>query len=176
MMGILKWVILAAVIAFAAYAALPIALCMKDGGEWKFSERVCDMGTIIIEEEPETPENPAETPLENEYNDLIRIDSPLPGTGISSPLTITGEARGQWFFEATFPITIVNWDGLIIGEGYAEATDEWMTTDYVPFTATVSFTFDPATPYDRGWIIFQKSNASGLPEHDDAFEMPITFN
>lgn len=108
----------------------------------------------------------------SEYKDLIRVTSPLPGSTVSSPLTITGEARGNWFFEATFPVVVVNWDGLIIGEGFAEATDEWMTEEYVPFKATITFDAD-TTVSDRGSIILQKSNASGLPEHDDAFEYVV---
>lgn len=31
-------------------------------------------------------------------DDLIRLDSPRPSQVIKSPLTITGEARGYWFF------------------------------------------------------------------------------
>ena len=108
-------------------------------------------------------------------DDLIVIDTPTPNERISSPITISGKARGTWFFEASFPIVIVNWDGLIIGEGIATAQSDWMTTEFVPFTATITYTLDPATPYDRGAIILKKDNPSGLPEHDDAREIPIFF-
>ena len=111
----------------------------------------------------------------SKYKDLIRIDAPTTNATVTSPLTITGAARGPWYFEATFPVVVVDWDGLIIGEGYAEATGNWMTEDYVPFTATVTFTVPADTPYRRGSIILQKANASGLPEHDDAVEMPVRF-
>lgn len=105
--------------------------------------------------------------------DLIRVSSLEPFDVITSPLTIEGEARGYWFFEASFPITLVNWDGLIIAEGFATANGEWMTEDFVPFTATLTFT-KPAFD-SRGTIIFRKDNPSGLPEHDDALEIPIRF-
>ncbi|TAL51138.1 hypothetical protein EPN81_00885, partial [Patescibacteria group bacterium] len=49
------------------------------------------------------------------------VTSPLKDSVVTSPLTITGEAPGFWYFEATFPVTLVNWDGLIIAEGYATA-------------------------------------------------------
>jgi hypothetical protein len=62
--------------------------------------------------------------------------SPLPMSSNTSPITISGTARGNWFFEGSFPISIVNWDGLIIGEGIAQAQGEWMTENFVPFTAT----------------------------------------
>lgn len=105
--------------------------------------------------------------------DLIKLTSPLPLSTTTSPVTIEGVARGYWFFEATFPIVIVNWDGLIIGEGYATAQDEWMTESFVPFTATVSYVLPPDSYSNRGALILQRSNASGLPEHDNALEIPV---
>jgi hypothetical protein len=108
-------------------------------------------------------------------NDLIVLTSPQPGTRITSPVTLTGKARGYWFFEASFPISVVNWDGLIIGEGIAQAQGEWMTEDFIPFTATIDFTFDPETPYNRGALILKKDNPSGDPSRDDALEIPVTF-
>ncbi|MFH1769676.1 MAG: Gmad2 immunoglobulin-like domain-containing protein [Parcubacteria group bacterium] len=105
--------------------------------------------------------------------DLVIIDSPEEDEIISSPLEITGEAVGNWFFEASFPIVLVNWDGLIIGEGLATAQDDWMTEDYVPFTATIEFEVPEFG--DNGTLIFQKDNPSGLPENDDAVEMSVMF-
>lgn len=108
-----------------------------------------------------------------QYKDLIRVNFPQEQEQIESPLIITGEARGYWFFEATFPITLTNWDGLIIAQGYATAQKPWMTDQYVPFTATLEF--DKPDLYDRGSLILHKANASDLPEHDDAFEYMIRF-
>ncbi|MBP9836829.1 MAG: hypothetical protein KBC78_03265 [Candidatus Pacebacteria bacterium] len=112
-------------------------------------------------------------------SDLIRVSSPAPLSVINSPLTITGEARGNWFFEASFPITLVNWDGLIIAEGIATAEGEWTTEDFVPFSAELEF----VSPYaegnpdfmKRGALILKKDNPSGLPEHDDVLEITISF-
>ena len=106
-------------------------------------------------------------------NALIEVFSPLEGEAIESPLIVRGQARGTWFFEATFPVVLTNWDGLIIAEGYATAQDEWMTEDFVPFLATL--TFDVPGVYNRGTLILQKSNPSGLSNNDDAFELPILF-
>ncbi len=127
----------------------------------------------------ETPAGiPAEVLAQNviqkkEKENLIRLSSPTGETAIESPLVITGEARGYWFFEATFPIVLTNWDGLIIAEGYATADGEWMTEDFVPFTAELTFTKPEYG--ERGSFILQKSNASGLPEHDDALEITVWF-
>lgn len=115
------------------------------------------------------------------YKDLIYISSPKAEGKISSPLTIKGEARGMWFFEATFPVVLVDWDGRIIAEGYATAQKDpdaedgagWMTEDFVPFEATIEF--DKPEYGERGAIILQKSNPSGLPQYDDALEQTIYF-
>lgn len=110
--------------------------------------------------------------------DMIVVTSPLPEATISvSPLTIKGRARGNWFFEATAPVNIVNWDGLIIGEGYIQVDEgnDWMTTEYVPFTGTITYDASQLGPYKYGWIILKKHNASGEPQFDDALEFKINF-
>jgi hypothetical protein len=107
---------------------------------------------------------------------MIVIEEPRAGAVLTSPVTVSGMARGSWFFEASAPVTVVNWDGLIIGQGHVTAEGDWMTSEFVPFSGTISYTIDSNTPYDRGAIIFQKDNPSGLPEHDDAREIPITFS
>ncbi|MEX0917317.1 MAG: Gmad2 immunoglobulin-like domain-containing protein [Candidatus Paceibacterota bacterium] len=114
---------------------------------------------------------------ELEKSDLVRISSPRPGSAVESPLTIEGEARGYWYFEATFPVVVTDWNGQIIGEGYVEALDEWMTEEFVPFQGEITFNISQiqGNYSERGTLILQKSNASGLPEHDDVLEIPIEF-
>ena len=75
-----------------------------------------------------------------EKMDLIRLTTPLPNESVANPLEVSGEARGYWFFEASFPVVLTNWDGLIIAEGIATADVDWMTEEFVPFTATLTFT------------------------------------
>ncbi|MBI4120757.1 MAG: hypothetical protein HY457_00675 [Parcubacteria group bacterium] len=114
---------------------------------------------------------------ELEKQGLIRIVSPRPNGVLESPLIVEGEARGYWFFEATFPLVLVDWDGKIIAQSYAEAEGEWMTEEFVPFRGTIVFE-KPIVVGDfskRGALILRKSNASGLPEHDDALEIPVRF-
>lgn len=120
---------------------------------------------------------------ELDKSNLIRLDNPRPNQIIQSPLTIKGEARGYWFFEASFPVVLTNWDGLIIAQGIATAQSDpatpgemnWMTTEFVPFEATLKFIIDKNAYSNRGFLILRKDNPSGLPEHDDALEIPIVF-
>lgn len=116
------------------------------------------------------------TPAAN-YKDMIEIFSPLPDTAVSSPLIIKGRARGMWFFEASFPVFLTDWDGRIIAQGIATAKEDWMTEEYVPFEAMLEFE-SPAPVVgvvNRGALILKKDNPSGLPEHDDAFELQVFF-
>lgn len=108
-----------------------------------------------------------------ETHPLIRVDSPERGTEVSSPITLRGEARGYWFFEATAPVVVVDWDGRILGEGYITADEEWMTEDFVPFSGELEFTQETEPYSASGTVIFQRSNPSDLPENDDAFEIPV---
>jgi hypothetical protein len=104
--------------------------------------------------------------------DLIRLDNPRPNASIKSPLTIEGQARGNWFFEATFPVKLLDDDGRLVAEGYATAEGDWMTEDFVNFKAELSFT-EPASVL--GTLVLEKDNPSGLPENDDALRVPIIF-
>jgi len=129
---------------------------------------------------PPLPEIPADIQAHiDEKSALIRLATPVPNGIIENPLVLTGEARGNWFFEASFPIILTDWDGLIIAEGFATADSEWMTEEFVPFTAVVEFIspFDEGEPdfMKRGSLILKKDNPSGLSEHDDALEIPIRF-
>jgi hypothetical protein len=110
---------------------------------------------------------------ELEKIDLIKIDNPRPNQEIESPIVIEGQARGYWFFEASFPVFLVNWDGLIIAQGIAEAQSDWMTEDFVSYKVTLEF--EKPEYSDKGVLILKKDNPSGLPEHDDALEIPIIF-
>lgn len=123
---------------------------------------------------------PASTPTPVQgfnYKDLIIVDNPLLNSVIKSPLKFSGQARGTWYFEATFPVLIVDWDGRIIAQSYATAKGDWMTKDFVAFEGMIEFE-DPSfedTYSKRGAIIFKKDNPSDLPEYDDALEIPISF-
>lgn len=114
------------------------------------------------------------TPL---ADDLVVLDVPLPESVVTSPLKVSGMARGFWFFEADFPVYLTDWDGRIIAQGIATAQREWMTEDFVPFIAVLEFDVPPGPgeARNRGTLILQKDNPSGLPEHDDAREITVYF-
>ena len=109
---------------------------------------------------------------ELDKTDLIKINEPRPNTMVASPLKITGEARGNWFFKASFPVRLLDETGKEIASGFATAQGEWMTENFVSFESTLEFSA-PAT--NKGTLILQKDNPSGLPEHDDELRVPVKF-
>lgn len=102
--------------------------------------------------------------------DDIVVISPQPGTEISGGvLTIAGSARGNWYFEASFPVEIVAENGITLAQFPIQAQGDWMTTDFVPFTEEVAL-----GDYEgKVTVILHKDNPSGLPEHDASVAIPI---
>jgi hypothetical protein len=111
----------------------------------------------------------------NEFEkvDFIFINNPRPNQEISSPLNISGEARGYWYFEADFPIELLDEDGNVIGTAIASAKDDWMTEDFVEFEAVLEFEKPES---QKGTLILKKDNPSGLSENDDELIVPVKFN
>lgn len=109
---------------------------------------------------------------ELEKIDLIRIDSPRPNSKIKTPLAIKGKAKEYWFFEGDFPVKLLDENGIELGTAVAQALSEWMTEDFVAFETTLDFQ-TPAT--NRGVLILEKDNPSGLPENADELIVPIYF-
>ncbi|MBI5465942.1 MAG: hypothetical protein HY974_01480 [Candidatus Kerfeldbacteria bacterium] len=102
----------------------------------------------------------------------VIVESPKPDTLLTSPLTITGRALGTWFWEASFPILLVDANDKILGTTLAEAQGDWMSKAHVNFQAKLEFK-QPAT--NTGALVFKKDNPSGLPENDAALEVPVRF-
>lgn len=126
---------------------------------------------------PEQNSSQVQTKPENENTqkvESIKIDNITPRQIISSPLDIKGEVRGNWMFEAVFDIELQTADGEELAKAPAYATDDWMTTDFVPFEATVVFDQPEAT---EGKLIFLQSSPAGEdgPE-PEFFEIPVRFS
>ncbi len=90
----------------------------------------------------------------------IRVTKPGPNEIVSSPLEIEGEARGNWFFEASFPVQLIGeTDDDLIAQGIAQAQSDWMTTDFVVFKLNLEFTHPQAK---TGTLILKKTTPPGF--------------
>jgi len=106
-------------------------------------------------------------------NENIMVDEPALNATVTNPLMVSGEARGTWFFEASFPVKLLNASSVEIASGVAGTTSDWMTTDFVPFTATLTFPPQPAG--SSGTLVLIKDNPSGEPIYDDSYSVPVAF-
>ncbi len=107
------------------------------------------------------------------HADIIRLASPQAGQLVASPLEVTGEARGTWYFEASFPVKLLDANGTELAAVPAQAQSDWMTKNFVPFKAKLAFQ-TPAT--STGTLVLKKDNPSGLPENDDELRVPVKFS
>jgi hypothetical protein len=105
--------------------------------------------------------------------DLIHVTSVKSGDTVSSPLTVSGEARGTWYFEASFPVQLRDSSGKVIAQNTAQAKSDWMTTNFVPFSVTL--TFPKQVSGSKGTLILRKDNPSGRPETEAWIEIPVVF-
>jgi Immunoglobulin-like domain of bacterial spore germination len=116
---------------------------------------------------------PTVVPVATSSSEIINVSLPQPYATSSGSLLVSGKARGQWYFEGSFPIQVRDSDNNLIASAIAQAQGEWMTEEFVPFTATLSFA---STTY-RGPadVVLLKDNPSGLPENEDSVTIPITI-
>jgi len=122
--------------------------------------------------------NPTSTPTTTATStptatEPVSVASPLAGAVIASPVNVSGQARGQWYFEASFPVKVVDANGQVLGSAPAQAQSDWMTDNFVPFQAVIEFS-QPST--SSGFIVLAKDNPSGLPQNDAQVQIPVKFD
>ncbi|MBX4188290.1 MAG: Gmad2 immunoglobulin-like domain-containing protein [Candidatus Doudnabacteria bacterium] len=133
-----------------------------------------EAGYPVLETYPQqcrTPDGKSFTEDLSENAEVV-INTPTRGATVKSPLTVTGKAKGNWFFEANIPVTLKDSNGKVLAQIGAQAQSDWMTTDYVNFTAVLNFPI-PSTEF--GVLLIEKDNPSGLPENDASYAIPVKF-
>ena len=50
----------------------------------------------------------------------VIVDSPKENSAVSSPLVIIGKAKGTWYFEASFPVQVVDANWQVLGQSYPQ--------------------------------------------------------
>lgn len=101
----------------------------------------------------------------------VVVTSPIAGSSVPKVFTVAGSAPGPWYFEASFPIKVVDANNNFIGQGVGQALTDWMVVDNVSFLATVTTSgySGPAT------LVLLRDNPSGMPENDDSVSIPIVI-
>ncbi len=107
----------------------------------------------------------------NTSKEYIQVDLPFPGAVTGKEFKVTGRARG-FYFEASFPVEVLDKDGKQIFIGPAQAQGEWMVDSLVPFEITVKV---PDTYTGPATLVLHKDNPSDLRQYDASISFPITI-
>ncbi len=100
------------------------------------------------------------------------VERPEPGSVTGKTFLVSGEARGTWYFEASFPVEVRDRNGAILVQVPAQAQGDWMTTNFVPFSVSITV---PQSYIGPATLILRKDNPSGLPQNDASISIPITI-
>lgn len=118
----------------------------------------------------ENTEIPASFTYVNSSDDIIIVNSPAPADTVGSNFEISGQARGYWYFEGSFPYEILDSNNEQLVLHFATAQGEWMTTEFVPFSFTASI---PADYIGPATVVLHRDNPSDMPENDMSVSFPI---
>lgn len=113
----------------------------------------------------------AKITYKNATDDMIKVKLPYPGAVTAKKFNVIGTARGTWFFEASFPVKVLDKNGKVLATAIAHAQDEWMTTEFVPFIAEVKV---PESYIGPATLILEKDNPSGLAKNAASISFPFT--
>lgn len=102
----------------------------------------------------------------------IRVFSPQSNEKITNPLAIIGQAPGNWSFEASFPVKLLNSKGAVVAQTSATVLGDWMTDKFVPFSAKLTWS---TAETGKGTLVILKDNPSGLALNDDSVSIPVEF-
>ncbi len=109
----------------------------------------------------------------------IIVTSPQAYATIKSPLTITGKAKGAWFFEGVFGVKLRYGGSRYVASGQVRAIGNWMTSDYVNFEAVLEFDrpifITENVNNNYGELVLNNANPSDLPENALEFSIPVIF-
>ena len=108
----------------------------------------------------------------NASSSMIIVDVPLPGAVTGKEFLVKGKARGGWYFEALFPVVVLDSAGKILIQTHAQAKEDWMTNEFVPFEASIKV---PERYIGKAILILKKDNPSGMESRDASISFPFTI-
>ena len=104
---------------------------------------------------------------------MTTLTKPSAGELAKSPLAVQGTMPGNWYFEATAQVVLMDGNNKVLAVAPVQAAGDWMTASSVAFTATLTFDA-PATA--TGTLVLKNDNPSGLPENDLTETYAINFS
>lgn len=119
-------------------------------------------------------ENSKDVTYINSTASMIQVELPYPNAVVGKDFSVIGKVRGNWFFEASFPVEVLDKDGKVLAVGIAKPRngEDWMTMQSVNFKADIKI---PQSYIGPATLVLKKDNPSGLAEHDASLIFPITI-
>jgi hypothetical protein len=134
------------------------------------------LGTIFMVLTPTPNQVPVQVKSDFSYtnasHDVVQVELPFPGAVTGKTFSVIGKARGTWFFEASFPVVVLDKDGKQLAAVPAQAQGEWMTNDFVAFKADITV---PNSYIGPATLVLKKDNPSGEVERDASVSFPFTI-
>ena len=164
--SIISIIILSVLLVGIAYISQNESLCCK--------YELCKQLTTICDSQEEEIDEEEKIGGEvlSDKGQKIYLENIKSGDTIDMGSEIKGEVSGNWFFEGSFPVRVLNIQGEVISSLFAEAKSDWMTEDQVPFSVIIDFPLE-----EEGAFVlqFEKSNPSGLDENSDIAKIAISI-
>lgn len=89
------------------------------------------------------------------------VEYPKAGQVVSGTILLKGKAR-KWYFEASFPVRLIDASGKEVLAVPVQAQGEWMTVEFVPFETTI--TIPASAVKGNAMLVFTEDNPAGDEE------------
>jgi len=171
----MKKVIPLIIVIFASAALLVIGIRLFTGEDTWF----CQNGQWVKHGKPSAPMPTTSCGDANANqntippNASIIVTLPALEQTVKSPINVEGQAKGFWFFEASFPVRLVDLGGHELAITTVQAQDDWMTESFVPFKSEINY---EAVATTAAMLIFERDNPSDLAQNLEEYRVPVILS
>ncbi len=125
---------------------------------------------------------------------MIWVDESLIKQGVSSPVTVRGKAKKEWYVDGKFPVKITDIRTQVLGEGYVYAifdqeqknSTTYPNEEWILFEGTIQYEFGSKVYnedlysnlkglYTTGYINFYGPNFSEQNKNKDIYQVYTSF-
>lgn len=148
------------------------AECERAGGTFESSSTTCKLPDITVKDPVPVPVATTTDSLA----DMIVVEDISFATSTEDEqrtvLSVSGKARGGWYFEASFPVVLKVGTTTVVA-GPAQAQSDWMTSEFVPFEINLEYGSEYSGK--QATLVLKNDNPSGLPENDKQIEKKVVL-
>jgi len=93
-----------------------------------------------------SPTPTAQGPRQASAAEYATVEAPAANAHVASPLTVSGAAPENWFYQEEFDAVLLGDDGTVYAQSPAHARTDWNGQGPKPFAAQLAFTVSAETP------------------------------